>query len=201
MLTPYKGAFQKVAGGAARPLLAVGLTPNGITLLSLSLTLGICVLFSINQNPAQFGVLMIAAGLLDAVDGAAARMSGQVTKFGGYLDALCDRIAEAAGSFAVAWVSGEWVLCFLFFAGSCSISYAKARAAVETPVDNNEWPDLMERAERNLAFALILIAWGLFPDVKLRGESLLFWGLVLLLVPLYYTVLQRVRRARRLMLR
>ena len=201
MLTRYKDRFQAAAELPARILLRLGFSPNGSTLLSLGLSVGASGFLLVTGDAVLFGLLMIAAGLLDAVDGAAARLTGRATKFGSYLDAVCDRFSEAAGCFAVAYVSGEWTLIFIGFVGAYSVSYAKARAAMEIAIDNNQWPDLLERTERGLIFAILVIVWGLFPDVRLSGHSLLFWGLLPLVTLVYLTLLQRLLRARRLLLR
>jgi phosphatidylglycerophosphate synthase len=198
MLTPHKERFRRAAETVARVFIRAGLSPNHVTLLGLFLGLATCLFFLWNRNAFLFGVLMIVWGLFDAVDGAVARLTNQITKFGSYLDAVCDRIFEAAAVLASAYVSGHWTLCFLAIVGIFSISYAKARAAMEIQVANNEWNDFLERTERDLIFALGLIVWGLFPRVSLFGNDLFFWMLIGLNLALYGTFLQRVLRAKRL---
>ena len=41
------------------------------------------------------GLALIAASALDMFDGAVARATGRVSKFGGFLDSVADRISEA----------------------------------------------------------------------------------------------------------
>ena len=137
------------------------------------------------------------ASLLDALDGAVARVSGRVTKFGSYLDAVCDRVAEALVILSVAVVTGYWVLSSAVLAGAFLVSYTKARAAMEVPIANLEWPDLMERAERGVVY---IVGLGLKPLIPWRpfGRDLFWWTLVVLTVLVYATVLQRVLRAKRL---
>jgi CDP-diacylglycerol--glycerol-3-phosphate 3-phosphatidyltransferase/archaetidylinositol phosphate synthase len=81
--------------------------------------------------------------------------------------------------------------------GSLLVSYAKARAAMEVSVSNQEWPDLMERAERGTLFLGGLLAGRLIPWEPF-GRDLFWWTLVLLTVLVHLTVVQRVLRARRL---
>lgn len=196
MLTPYKIHFRKLPEAAARVFLAMGFTPNGITLLGLGLGLGTCLLFVWNQNAALFGFLMIFFGLFDAVDGAAARMTNQTTKFGSYLDAICDRIFESAAVLAAAYVTGHWVLSFCLIVGIFLVSYTKARAAMEVLISNTEWPDFMERTERDIIFAIGIILFGFFPGLFF-GFDLYFWMTLFLNLAVYGTVIQRILRAKR----
>lgn len=197
MLTPYKEHFKKAGEFVARIFLRLGFTPNRVTLLSLGLGLAACVFFVWNRNPVLFGFLIIFFGLLDFVDGTLARLSGRVTKFGSYLDAMCDRIFESAVALAAAFVSGYWALLFLLAVGAILISYAKARAGMEVSVSNTEWPDFMERTERGFIFAFGIILWGIFPQ-EFFGHNLFFWTLVILNLLVYFTLIQRFLRARRL---
>ncbi|MBI1978231.1 MAG: CDP-alcohol phosphatidyltransferase family protein [Candidatus Omnitrophica bacterium] len=196
MLTPYKAYFRRGPEAAARLFIRLGFSPNGVTLFGLFLGLFTCLLFIWNRNAVLFGFLMIGCGLFDAVDGAAARLTNQITKFGSYLDAICDRIFEAAGALAVAYVSGHWALCFSVTAGSMLVSYAKARASMEVNISNTEWPDFMERTERDIIFAIGVILWGFFPGTFF-GKDLLFWVLVGLNLAVYGTLVQRLFRAKR----
>ena len=162
MLTPYKAFFRRGPEAVARVFLRLGFSPNGITLFGLFLGLSTCLWFIKFQNPAVFGFLILLCGLFDAVDGAAARLTNRITKFGSYLDAMCDRVFEIAAAFSAAYVSGHWGLSLLLVSGALLISYAKARAAMEVPVENAEWPDFMERMERGLIFVIgliVLVNW------------------------------------------
>ncbi|MBI4395178.1 MAG: CDP-alcohol phosphatidyltransferase family protein [Candidatus Omnitrophica bacterium] len=196
-MTPYKASFRRPFEVVARFFIRMGFSPNGLTLFGLFLGILTCLFFLWNRNPALFGFLIILCGLFDAVDGAAARLMDRITKFGSYLDAMCDRIFESMVVLTAAYVSGHWVLCFLMIVGSILISYAKARAAMEVSVSNSEWPDFMERAERDLIFAFGLILWGFFPG-GLFGRDLFFWVLLGLDLAVYGTLLQRILRAKRL---
>lgn len=197
MLTPYKEHFRRPAEIVARFFLRLGFSPNGLTLFGLLMGWLSCLLFLWMRNPIVFGLLLIFWGLFDAVDGALARLTHRVTKFGSYLDAICDRLYEMGAVLVGAYVSGHWVLSLLTLSGVLLISYAKARAAMEIPISNSEWPDLMERTERDVIYAIGLIVWGLFPGTFF-GKDLFFWVLSGLNIALYFTFLQRFFRAKRL---
>lgn len=197
MLTAYKDRFKKVPEFFGRIFIRLGFSPNGVTLLSLALGWLTSVFYVWHRNAVLFGILIVVWGLFDAVDGAVARLSNRVTKFGAYLDAMCDRLFEAAAGLAAAYVSGYWVLSFLLVVGTLLVSYAKARAAMEVTVSNNEWPDFMERTERGVLFIAGLILWGLFPAARIFGKDIFFWTLAALNLAVYGTLVQRILRARR----
>lgn len=197
MLTSCRSIVRPAAEGAARSLLALGFSPDGITILSLCLSLAFSALLAATGDILLFVPLIGAAFLMDAVDGAAARLSGRVTPLGGYLDAMCDRLSEAALCLALAIVTQAWLLFFLIAVGGGTFSYAKARAAMEMPVDNNDWPDLMERTERCVLLFVVVLSWALFPDVRIGGFDLLTVGGAALAALIQVSLLQRLLRARR----
>jgi phosphatidylglycerophosphate synthase len=170
------------------------LTPSALTVLGVLLVFASCVFLLLTHRLVAFGLMVTAASLIDVVDGALARATNQVTLFGAYLDAMCDRYAEAAMVLSVAVVTGYWVLSGVLLAGSLLVSYAKARAAIEVPVSNREWPDLMERAERNVLYVVGLLL-GQFVPWRPMGRDLFWWTLAALCVLVHITVLQRMRRA------
>ena len=197
MLTNYKTHFRKVPETVARLFILLRFSPNGITLFGLFLGLLTCLFYLSTRNSILFGILIIVWGLFDAVDGAAARLTNQVTKFGSYLDAMCDRIFESMVGLTAAFVTGHWILIFLVVVGCLLISYAKARAAMEVSVSNTGWPDLMERTERDIIFAVGITLWGFFPG-SFFGKDLFFWVLCGLNLAIYGTLIQRLLRAKRI---
>ena len=176
-----------------------GVTPSTITLATPVLTVVVCLFFVRTRALLPFCVSMLAIGCLDALDGAVARAGGRVTKLGAYLDAMCDRYVEMIVAVAVAFVTGYWALILLLLAGSMLVSYAKARAAMEVPIANGEWPDVMERTERGVLFLLGLAISAICPSRPL-GHDLFWWTVVLLTILTHLTVVQRMLRARRLII-
>ena len=174
-----------------------GVTPSTITLVTPLLALVVCFFLLRTQAIVPFCVAMLLIGALDGLDGAVARASGRVTKMGAYLDAMCDRAVEVIAAMAVAAVTGYWGWIMLLLAGSLLVSYAKARAAMEIPISNLEWPDLMERTERGVLF-LLSLALSAFIPWRPLGHDLFWWMLIPLTLLTHVTVVQRVLRARRL---
>lgn len=129
---PQKGAFggaQAAAGGGpaeagqARPgrmaawivgLVPAWVTPNHLTILRMTGTLAILAL-GLSQAPLGWLVAIgLVSGLSDNLDGAVARVRGQVTELGAFLDPLADKLF-AAVLMVVLWWRGlaDWRLLLL----------------------------------------------------------------------------------------
>ena len=175
------------------PLVMLGVTPNQVTLAGLVLILANCAGYYWHRDPFWFGLGLACSFVFDALDGAVARRTGTSTKAGGYLDAVVDRYQEIAVFFTIAWVTGWWALCFLALSGSLLTSYNKARTAIEIRIDNNGWPDLMERLERIIVICAALIFERFVPVPLLPGT--LYLGLAVIALLSHLTALQRFFRA------
>lgn len=198
MLThQYKVAFGRLVDPLARGLARLGVSPSMITIGGLGLVAASCLYLVITRRILVFCVLVTLATLCDALDGAVARAGKQTTRFGSYLDAMCDRYGESLVILSVAWVTGYWLLSLLALSGALLTSYAKARAAMEVQTSNTEWPDLMERTERDALYIAGLAAGRLWP-VTWFGHDLFWWTLAVFSALTHLTVWQRMLRAKRL---
>ncbi|MGC8969501.1 MAG: CDP-alcohol phosphatidyltransferase family protein [Conexivisphaera sp.] len=106
------------------------------------------------------GILVLASGFLDVIDGAVARAVGRATPSGAFLDSTLDRFAEVAaytGLAAGARAPG-WMLA-LALGLSLTVSYMRARLE-SLSSDRPKGLELGERAERLLALG-VLSALGL----------------------------------------
>jgi phosphatidylinositol phosphate synthase len=127
----WTGLFQPVIS----LLLKLGVSPDAVTLVgTLGVVTGAVVFFP--QGLLLAGVLVITAFVFsDMIDGAMARQSGRVTKFGAFFDSTLDRIGDGAvfGGIAMYYVGpgGSEVLAglaiYCLVMGSVT-SYARARA-------------------------------------------------------------------------
>jgi phosphatidylglycerophosphate synthase len=115
----------------ARLLISIGVSPAGITCASLGcgLLAGACL------SVGRFGlgaVFATVAGLLDALDGMVARISGLSSRAGKILDAAVDRYVEFFFlSGLVLYYRGTWLLqaiSLLALLGSFMVSYSSAKA-------------------------------------------------------------------------
>lgn len=174
----------------AQPLVRAGLSPNQVTAIGLILIVIVSALYLLHQNSLVFGLMLAVAFAFDALDGAVARQRNMMTKVGGYFDAMVDRYQELLVLAAIAWVTGLWALALLAFSGAMITSYAKARTAIEIPIENEAWPDLFERLERVIALCVLLVIHGIF-----GADWIMTAGLAIYAALCHFTALQRARRA------
>ena len=111
-----------------------GISPNTLTIFGFCINFGVAWLIS-QGHFFYGGILILVAGIFDLLDGAVARMTGKVTKFGALLDSTLDRYSEAVILFGLLWyyawkpdVSIECLLIFATIVGSLLVSYVRARA-------------------------------------------------------------------------
>jgi CDP-diacylglycerol--glycerol-3-phosphate 3-phosphatidyltransferase len=140
-----------------RGLAALGVTPAAMTFLGLAVVVTGSVVIANNRLAFGAGILL-AGSLLDGLDGAVARASGQVSARGAFLDAAFDRLGEIAGfaGLAVAMVGEVRILLLIILSlgGAILVPYMRARAEAEG-FDGRG--GLMGRAERVILFSAGLI--------------------------------------------
>src|SRR5436190_9978621 len=76
-----------------RGLAALGVHPNALTAIGVIINVGCGVLFGFGEF-FWAGVVLIVANLFDMLDGNVARLTGNVTRFGGFLDSSLDRVSD-----------------------------------------------------------------------------------------------------------
>ncbi len=127
--TRSKTFLDKIAGWVN----STGILPNTITLLGLIGTTIGAILLATGKIPLG-GLVILVMGPVDALDGAMARLRGDQTEFGAFVDSVTDRYSELvifAGLLAYYLQKTDWLNCGLVFlaaAGSVMVSYVKARA-------------------------------------------------------------------------
>jgi archaetidylinositol phosphate synthase len=187
LLTKLKQRVQLWFTSEARMLHKLGFSPNQVSILGIAFALLSAITYwQWKLDPLLLilaPLLMLASGLLDALDGALARIYGQATSYGGFLDSLLDRYADAViicGIILGGLTDIKWGLAALI--GSLLVSYARARA--EAAGAKMESVGLAERAER-----LILLALASF--LTLFWPEALCWGVLLIAILTNLTVIQR----------
>jgi CDP-diacylglycerol--glycerol-3-phosphate 3-phosphatidyltransferase len=113
------------------PLARAGVSPNVLTIVGFLAMVGVAWVLA--QGYERWaGLLVIAVGLFDALDGALARSTGKTSSFGAFLDSTLDRFAEIALYLGLLYLyRGDTlasVLVYLAITGSLMVSYTRARA-------------------------------------------------------------------------
>jgi phosphatidylglycerophosphate synthase len=137
-----------------------GISPNAITLAAVPLAT-LAALAVVNGYFALGFCLALPSVLLDFLDGAVARASGQVSDYGNHLEAVVDRYVEAA---LLAGLSAHFpVLAAAALGLSMLVSYIKARVGLVIASDNSDWPGVGDRADRVvlLLLTILLMAYGM----------------------------------------
>jgi archaetidylinositol phosphate synthase len=189
MLTKLKQRVQQMLAAEARAAHRIGLTPNVVTGIGIILAFLSALAYAKWQSHPLLlllaTVLLLLSGFCDALDGIVARLYGQATVFGGFLDSVLDRYADAAvyvGIIVGGLCDTLWGMIALI--GSLLVSYSRARA--EAAGTRMESVGLAERAERIiilLVASLIAIFWQ--PTIVMNV------GVFILAILSNFTVLQR----------
>jgi CDP-diacylglycerol--glycerol-3-phosphate 3-phosphatidyltransferase len=166
------------------------LTPNMLTLFGLVITAAGAAVLGLGQLFIA-GVILLFAGLFDIFDGALARASGKVYRYGAFLDSTVDRYSEGLIYLGLlVFFRGktlQTVLVLLALAGSFLVSYVRARAqSLGFKCDVG----VLARPER-----VVIIVAGLLldPILPIRGYHLvLTLALGVLAVGTNFTAVQRV---------
>lgn len=112
------------------------INPNLLTVIGVSINVLCGVMFGLGHF-FWAGIVLIIANVFDMLDGSVARRTGQVTRFGGFLDSTLDRISDMAafvGLMVFYARDTEFhstlnvLLAGLAMVGSVLVSYASARA-------------------------------------------------------------------------
>lgn len=164
-------------------LASAGMTANMATIIGLLLNAGVAAVIA-SGHPRIGGVLLLVASAFDMVDGAIARATGTVSKFGGFFDATLDRYSEFVVYLGLLiWLNQTQadhigsVLILIAASGAMLISYARARAEA---VGYSASVGLVARPERVVLLALCLII----------NQPL--WALWALAIATHFTALTRI---------
>jgi len=194
MLTKLKKEVQQILAAEAKAAHKIGLTPNTISAIGVVLAFLSALAYAEWQISKLYlllaTALLLVSGFCDVLDGVLARLYQNATAFGGFLDSLLDRYADAfvyVGIMMGGLCDIIWGLVAL--TGSSLVSYTRARA--EAAGVKMETIGLAERAERILILAIASIAAFFW-----QPETNLFWqpmniGIIVLAILSNLTVLQR----------
>jgi CDP-diacylglycerol--glycerol-3-phosphate 3-phosphatidyltransferase len=127
---------RNISGSITSPLVRLlartPLTPDALTWLGFLVSIGAAVIVVTGHFLAA-GIVVLVAGAFDMLDGALARLTGRVSRFGGILDSTLDRLSEAVVLLALLVVFAReqhvagCLLVGVTLLGSLMVSYVRAR--------------------------------------------------------------------------
>jgi phosphatidylglycerophosphate synthase len=195
MLTRLKQRVQKLLSSEAKAAHKIGLTPNIVTAIGFLLAFLASVSYALTSQNQSWWLLvavalLMASGFCDTLDGILARTYQQSSSFGGFLDSILDRYADAF-VFAGIIISGAGIIInstftlvagLSAFASSFMVSYSRARA--EAAGIKMESIGIAERPERILILAAAsVVAFFWLPALNV--------GVVIIALLATVTVIQR----------
>jgi CDP-diacylglycerol--glycerol-3-phosphate 3-phosphatidyltransferase len=184
---PYKETLRSLLNPLVRFLSSLKVGPDSLTATGWAFSLVAAVLFATGYVRTA-GAVMLFAGLFDALDGAVARESNRMSRFGAFLDSTLDRLSESAVFvgiifyLAAAGSPYEVLLAGAAMTFSLGTSYTRARAeglGLDCEVG------LLERAGRVVILSFASIA------------GFLTLGLALVATGALVTTVQRILHVRR----
>ncbi len=187
--THARRLVEPVIGAVARTLHRAGLTANAVT--ALAMLIGVLAALCVMEGWQWTGVAMLwLSGLLDAADGALARMT-RSSPFGAILDITFDRVVEIAIIIALAWRYPEARFTLVILAGTIAVAmslFLSIAAAVRnhSAKSFHYAPGLGERSEAFICLSLMIVGAG-----HLVAWTGLFIGVIA------FTMGQRLRHAAR----
>lgn len=137
----------------------IGLTPNSVTLLGVAGS-ALAAFFVARGQLFTGGIIMLIAWPIDALDGTMARLRGEASDWGAFVDSVSDRYSELIilGALLYHFTMIEQhvavVVTFAAAAGSILVSYVKARAEAQS---FSAREGLLTRAERYLVLGPSLV--------------------------------------------
>lgn len=148
---------------AARALVGTPVTPNGVTIGTMVLAFVTAALLATGYNIVG-GVLIQVVSVVDGIDGELARLRSASTRFGGVLDAVTDRYADAAmlgGMTIYAFRYEDYarpeVIGMLALAGALSVSYSRARIEASLPTAGANLDSVFGLASRDVRSLIMAV--------------------------------------------
>ncbi|MFQ5966620.1 MAG: CDP-alcohol phosphatidyltransferase family protein [Acidimicrobiia bacterium] len=155
---------ERLVAPIGRFLARMHVSPAGVTLAGLVITIGGAVLVAVGQLAVGSWIVVIGS-IVDSLDGAVARATGKVTDRGAFVDSVADRMGETAMWAAVVVAVPTQpvaVLCVLVLGGSLLTSYLRAKAE-SVGIDGTG--GVFGRAERIILYTVGLTFSGILVPV------------------------------------
>ncbi len=157
MLNNLRGSLAPALERLGRAFASTGLPPAFWTVLGLAFAFAsgaAYALADISYALVLGGILLLASGFFDMIDGQAARAAGKATRRGAFLDSAFDKVAEVA-IFMGILLGGHADPYLVALAVSLSLLVSYARSRAESLGVSLQGVGIGERAERLLVIAVV----------------------------------------------
>ena len=148
-LKPYLQCIGKVFA-------STGISPNVWTVIGLIFAFVSSLIYGLKFEYSLIlgGAILLISGFFDIVDGQVARYTNKITKSGGFLDSVFDKIAEVSIFFGIL-IGGYAEPYLVFLAVTLTLLVSYTRAIADTLTIKLQGIGIGERAERLLVIAII----------------------------------------------
>ncbi len=130
-----RGAM-RIINSMVRGLASAGVSPNLLTAIGVTINVFCGILFGFGEF-FYAGIVLIVANLFDMLDGNVARLTGNTTKFGAFLDSSLDRLSDMVVFLGIMFFYASnrpqhsminVFLCGVGWIGSVMVSYTTAKS-------------------------------------------------------------------------
>ena len=156
MLNNLRDNLKPVLEKIGKTFASTGLSPNVFTIIGLIFAFISSIFYGLGFEYSLIigGIILLISGFFDIVDGQVARYSNKISKKGGFLDSIFDKIAEVAIFFGI--LVGNYTEPYLvFLAITLSLLVSYTRALADSAGIKMQGIGIGERAERLLVIAII----------------------------------------------
>ncbi len=160
----FRTSFENAMAPIGHRLHRAGVSPDAVTAVGVIMAGACAVAIGLGQFPLAV-LLLIMAGLPDALDGAVAKAGGRSGPRGAYLDSVSDRLSDGLLFAGAGWYLAEGddprlaMLPFGIYLAASLVSYQRAKAE---SLGYDARGGIMERAERIILFGFGLLISPLF---------------------------------------
>ena len=184
MLGKLRERYQKAIAPIGKILANFGFSPNLMTIISLIVAIATAYIYTLRM-PVVAALFVVFTSVIDMFDGAIARTTGRVTKFGATLDHVIDRYAEFFIVIGIIYAGyTSWIFGFFTLFGMLMASFTRAKAESVGGLKSCTI-GIAERQEK-----LLLIIGGSF--LLLIFHQALHYAIIIVGILSHITVLQRL---------
>ena len=131
MLNNLRDSLKPALEKVGKTFAATGLSPNTFTTIGLIFAFVSSIVYGLGYEYSLIiaGIILLISGFFDIVDGQVARFAKKITKKGGFMDSIFDKIAEVAIFFGI--LIGNYAdpyLVIIAITLSLLVSYMRAKA-------------------------------------------------------------------------